>query len=405
MRRLLTNASFTFLVPILSLAFQLVVDVLVARRLGPELLGEMAFAFSLAGLLSIFLLFGTGEIAIQRYVERDTPPERVFSSMLTLLGAGTLVCLTLATLLCHNLELSRVTWVAVLMVLATLVLNGASSLCNHAIIAFDLSRRDVSTVLISRLVLITSVLLTLPSGDLGWILGSFVLAALVQLVARAQLVHRHAFELRWDWCPETTMELWRRGRHIGLGSVFGTAANRADTLAIRHLAGAYATGLYGAAYRFITGLQAISSALSLALFPWLRRAQGRWLRRLFLALGVFPALALIVIAFTLPEFLIWLAYGDAFAPAAQVLRWLLLASAFQWMHAFASRWWIAQGREHVLPRAQAAGALIGLTTLLALIPRYGALGAAWATLAGDVVGLCVLQWLATRSAHADPADS
>lgn len=403
MRRLLTHASFTFLVPMLSLVFQLIVDVLVARRLGPELLGEMAFAFSLAGLLSIFLLFGAGEIAIQRYVERELPPARVFSSMLTLLGLGTVVCLTLAMIICSSLELSRVTWVAVVMVLATLVLNGGSSLCNHAIIAYDLSQRDISTVLWSRLVLVGGVLVTLPTQNLGWILGSFVLAALVQLIARARLVHQHAFALRWDWCPETTLGLWRRGKHIGVGSIFGTAANRADTLAIRHLSGAYATGLYGAAYRFITGLQAISSALSLALYPWLRRMKETWLRGLYLGFGIAPALLLLIVAWTLPEFLIWLVYGEAYAPAAHVLRWLLLASAIQWMHAFASRWWIAHDREDVLPRAQAAGALVGLSALFLWVPSHGALGAAWATLAGDAVGLVVLQWLATRSDHADSA--
>ncbi len=181
----------------------------------------------------------------------------------------------------------------------------------------------------------------------------------------------------------------RRGRWIGLSSVFGSISSRIDMIFLEGLSTPVQLGLYGGAYRVINGVATGAGAFAMALFPGLvsadpaARARAR-------KLGILASIGLSAGPLLLLPFagaFITLLYGKGWSDAAPAFAWLLAASVLQVQTAFLSRRLVASGREKVMPFGQGLAAVANVAVNLFLIPTRGALGAAIATFVAEA---CVL---------------
>jgi len=178
---------------------------------------------------------------------------------------------------------------------------------------------------------------------------------------------------------------------------------RIDSLLLRPLAGDVALGWYNAAYRVIDGLTLIPAHFTLALFPQLaRRAQidrtalarvYRHALKLLLSLGLPISVGLALLA----EPLVGLFAGPAYLPegarALQVLIWFL---PFSFVNGVTQYVLIALGRERFLTLAFLVATGFNVGANLLLIPRLGYLGAAWVTVASELVLLGPFWWAVRR---------
>lgn len=392
MMRIAKLAGSTVAVQLFTIIAQLAVDVIVARGLGPEKLGVLVLGLSVAGLLSVFLLFGSGEIAMKMYGSAEHEPQAVLTASWRVLSRGALVMFALGGLVCSLADTNLTATIAVVLALVVLLVNGFSSTLGHAIVAFDHSKTDLLGVAIARSLMLILASVAAWYQSIYGVLLAYLAGAIVHTITRALLVHVKLFELRWVNEPAAFERLWREGKHIGVGSIFGTIANRLDTVVISALTTAHVTGLYGAAYRFVTGAQVLSQASSFALYPFLTRgseAERRPVQRLYIGLALGGAVFWGACAAFSTQ-LVELVYGAQYMGAAPILSVLLIAVAVQWLAAFTTRWLIASGKQSILPYAQAAGCVVNLTALFLLAPRFAGVGAAWATVLADAVVLIVL---------------
>jgi O-antigen/teichoic acid export membrane protein len=385
----LPPSAWTVVVQGLDVGAQMVAGLLLARMLGPDALGTFAFALNLAGLLAIFVLFGAQDVCVQLLTRRATSPQAVLTSGSVVLIGGAVFCLTVGLGVAIALGLEGERLAACALALLTLIVNGGSSLLNAAIVAGRRSRGDVLNLLASRTLLVAGAVVAALAGSLVGVIVAFLLSAITLLLLRARLVHRSLFSLRPRFDVEVLRALWQRGRRVGAGSVFGTISSRSDLLLLELWTSTTVVGLYGAGYRVLHGILAAAMAVSLALFPGLTRAldagdrTAAAKRFFFFPALVGPTLVLLALAGG-AELIVWL-YGDSFAAGRDVFQVLLLAGSVQVFHVFGSRWLIAVGFERVLAPSQALAAATNLSLNLLWIPSFGALGAARATLAAELV--------------------
>ena len=284
-----------------------------------------------------------------------------------------------------NLSAAAIT--AVGLALATLIGNGIAGMFNLAIVAHGASRADLVSVFVTRLALVLGLCAMSGRHDLASVMAVYPLCAFALAALRGLHVHRSLFPLRVAHDEHVQRELGGRARNVGLGSIMGTVTARADTLLLRMYAGAEATGLYAASYRFVNAADAAATALATALFPRLNRqlagVHAASAGRHYLGVGALLAL-LVAGSVPLSGWLASFVYGSEFASAARVLATLLLAASAQICGTFIHKWWIANAREQLLPRGQLLAAIVGCGAYLITIPRYGALGAALSTLASQL---------------------
>jgi len=226
----------------------------------------------------------------------------------------------------------------------------------------------------------TDDLLRVPLAQvLGEMLGAIFLLRLLPASARP---------LRLTVRLAAMTPLLRRSWPMVLHGLLGLAIFNSDVLFLRVLKGSTAVGHYAAAYTLISFFQNLGVAYTMSIIPSITKARGdaEVTRALFdgamvqvLAGGLPVALGGVLVATSLVTFI----FGPGFVPSAAPLQILLVIVPVALLRNVAQGVLVASERQDLLLRtvAWAAGANVLLNLLL--IPRWGMLGAAAATLATE----------------------
>jgi len=185
-----------------------------------------------------------------------------------------------------------------------------------------------------------------------------------------------------------TSTLARRALPLALSGVSNQINLRSDVLIIQALAGSTSVGLYAAAARISEILYAFPTAYMNATFPSLldvRKKFGsnsseyrRELQRGFdtaFWFGVFVVAGTLICA----DWAITLLFGPDYAESSSVLKVHVLACPFVFMAAILSKWIVAEDKLWVSLFRHTLGAAFSIVLNLLLIPEFGIVGSAWAT--------------------------
>lgn len=149
-------------------------------------------------------------------------------------------------------------------------------------------------------------------------------------------------------------------------------------------------GYYSAAYKFLEGIILLLAPVSYIFFRMLRqnwqdKVQFAALLKLMVGLMLVGALATILLLGWVGSWVVELAYGEAYGVSVGLLFWLSLSLFFVMPNYILTQAAIAdnKGASYAWITVVAAIGNVGMN--LYLIPKYGAVGAAWATIASEAL--------------------
>jgi O-antigen/teichoic acid export membrane protein len=365
----------------------LAVGIWVARYLGPQDLGRLAYCLAYVALFVPLAQAGLDRIAVRQLAiedERDAGETMgcVFAVRLAAALAAAAAAIALFPLVSTDPVQQAMVWV---MALGLLFLS-----CD----AFDFwfrSRLQMRAPVLGRnvgfaLAALARVLLILLGAGLFWFAAAGVLEAAAAALALWLLYRRSrspALVLRFS--ARRSLELAREsGFAMAYGVVIIVQA-RIDQLMLAQLAGPAQLGQYSAALAIVEGLTFLPVAVLGAMSPLLARLRAsegegyaqellnlyRWAVVLFLPLG----LLLAVFSGTIVELL----YGAAYAPAAPLLALLTLRLLLAFIGVARSAYVLNEKLFALSFASAAAGAALNVLLNLAWIPLWGAQGAVWAS--------------------------
>jgi len=179
-----------------------------------------------------------------------------------------------------------------------------------------------------------------------------------------------------------------------------------DSVLIGLMLGAAAVGWYGAAYKPITAILAMPVTYFLGLFPALSRThaesteQFKQVVRRSLRITAFFAAPIGFGAYFLAAPVVDLLYGAAYrnsVPALQILAWSAGLVILRGTYRQALN---AAGRQRLDLLCAASATVVNLGLNILLIPRYGIVGAAAATVTSETVWLGMASYYFSRSVAA-----
>ncbi|MBU3957237.1 flippase [Patescibacteria group bacterium] len=254
---------------------------------------------------------------------------------------------------------------------------------------------NVGTISLTAFLGITFVFAQL---SLIWILLAYVLGQLI--IALIFLVKSSSWHLPLNWVVDRGF--WRKALSqswvFAALTILAVFYLRLSLVLVGILKGAYFTGLYGSAFKFIEAMILIPQSLALALFPLSSRlfvndkknlaaVYKRGLGVLFLFSLPF---SLVLVFFA--KWIVSFSYGQDYLPAAPVLSVLGVALVLFFVNALPANIILNSPKvRRFLPLA-VLNFLIAIFLCLFLIPRYSVLGAAWAVLGGEAAGLLINNW-------------
>ena len=389
------NVSALIAAQIATKAINLLVSVALVRWLGVHELGRYAYVLAFCFPFGALADFGLATLAIRDASRAPSQAPRVIAvarrAALTLATASCAAMVGLAVLLGHDTAL-----------VAAIGLGGLASIVS-ALTMPSLVRltarermdrlslhRVLGSVLSSA---ITVGVLTAGGGVVALLAGSVAASTVMWHVARALAGPAGAAPTVPAGAPGA---LLRRAVPFGLLMAGVALYYRVDMVMLEWLAAPGELGRYAAAYRFLDAVIALAASLGGPLFPRLSRvalsapAEARRLLeagwRPLLALG----LPLTVGTFVLADDLVALLFGPAFAGAAPLLRLLILGTLPLFWVNVANHALIAGDRVWALVSVYALSAVVNVVGNLLLIPRWGAGGAAVATIACEWLNLVLV---------------
>ena len=173
---------------------------------------------------------------------------------------------------------------------------------------------------------------------------------------------------------------------------------RSSIVIVNYFKGAYFTGLYSSAFKFIEASILIPQSFALALFPQTARLLGsnkeklakNYLKSLAAIFAFAVIYALFFILFS--PMIIKISYGPSYLEAAAVMRILSIAAIIFFLNTLPGN--IIQNSNRVKKFLPFAFLNLLFVTVLCIIfiPKYSIMGAAWAVIGGEVFGLLINNW-------------
>lgn len=415
-RRILRNLGWKTLGIFIEKALRLVLVALVARALGTQIYGQYTYAVALSLLCVQITDLGLGLFLAREIARHDVPPARLIGHVFTIKAVLALGYLGLmAGLVWWHLfadpdVLAATTfhprpgalgWTVALTGLAGLAVSSIEAMWQvfRGVQRVDLEARSGSMFAALQLSLVAGMLWLVhhvdPSGrDKGSIMvmvaSAMLLASLGALVYTARLL-AVVVTPQFGWSRTMLQRFGREVLPLGVAIVASLIYFKIDVPMLRALRGDVEVGVYNAAYRLLENLSVVPSILLVAIFPALSQtvetdphAAAR-LHRTALKVLLLAGVAGTIVLLVLPEFIVGLLYGPAYAGSAAVLRALAPSVILTFVNYLETHMLVALG----LVRAQMAFAIaligVNIGANLLLIPRWGGVGAALATAATEVV--------------------
>lgn len=361
---------------------QLLIGTLTARYLGPSDYGLIHFAASVTAFALPMMQLGLSSTLVQEYVENRDREGEILGTSLGLNLLSGLFCAAGVTLLCAAAGDRDRTVVCALYSIS--LIFQAPELVRCRFQARLQSKYSAPAGVLGYLAVSAYRVFLLATGkSAAW----FALSHSLEFaVAGGVLLHqcRRTGVKALSFSRKRAKALLTRSRHYIPAALLVTCFQNIDHVLLTLLSGEGANGLYTCAVTCANLTGFVFYALVDSFQPVIlscredsRRFENTMagLYGLMIWLGLGQSLAFTLLA----RPLIGLLYGSAYAGAVKVLQILVWNTAFSMMGAVRNIWLLAEEKHHLLWRINLAGAVGNVILNSILIPRWGAVGAALAS--------------------------
>jgi O-antigen/teichoic acid export membrane protein len=385
--KILDNIGWLFFDKILRMGVGLLVGVWVARYLGPEQFGLLSFALAFVGLFGAVATLGLQGIVVRDIVRDQSSANETLGTafVLQLLGGLTAYLLVLAAI--YYFRPDDTLAKAIVAILGfTLVLKAGETIKYW--FESQVQSKFVVWVENSVFLLIAGVKVVMILAQAPLI--AFVWASLAEatLVAATLLtVYSWTRGKLRSWKPSLgrAKTLLRDSWPLILSGMAVMIYMRIDQIMLGQMIGDEAVGIYSAAVRISEVWYFIPMAITASVFPSIidakKRSEELYYQRLqkLFDLMVWTSVAIALPMTFLSSSLVVMLFGPAYAQAGTVLAIHIWAAVFVFLGVASSRWFLTENRQILsLQRTLlGAGVNVGLNSLM--IPRFGIVGAACAT--------------------------
>ena len=388
-RTILNQFSWLAGEKVLTLVSASIVSILIARHLGPAEFGILSYITSLAAIA-----LAVGQLGLSGIVTRDLVlhPEEEEATLGTVsvltVGAMLLITALVAVWSYYSPTLDgRIKYLQIIVV-ATCTLRRFEFLESWFVVHKKVGGFAIARTAVAFVFAIVRVVLLLRGAELEVFVWT-VAAEYVAVGLRSLLAYRVASgnPVNWSFRFAIVRRLIKQSWPLMISGVLAIIYLRIDQLMVAEMYSVSEAGVYAAAARLSELWFFIPTVFMTAAFPALLHMRAASTSRYaetcqnLLDILCAAGMAVAVVMSLAAPWIIHLLFGPAYAGATAILTVHVWAGVFISMRAFLSKWLIAEQLSIFSLITHAGGAIVNIGLNLVLIPRYGGLGAAIATLA------------------------
>lgn len=387
----LTNALWLIFGKTVRMGLQLILGVLIARYLGPSDYGLLQYAAAYTGFFASLCTLGLENVMVKALADGQGKEGELLGTALVLqLISGTVSSLAILTIVGWADRGDAKVLAVVCLSAIGMVLRAFDIL--HCWFQFRQQSRVTALVSLAAYLLAAGgkVLLLLGNASVVWFGAA---AALEQLCSGGMLLAAYGTnrggKLRFS--RKTARNLLRKSIHFILPGLMVAVFAQTDRIMLKQLISPGELACYSVAATLCNAWCFVLMAIIDAMYPVIARAEQlgeaafRRRNRQLYAIVFYLSMGVSTLIWLLAEPVVGLLYGEAYQGAAQVLRVLTWYTAFSYLGVARNAWMVCKNRQHLLIWVYAAAAASNVGLNLLLIPQWGAVGAAAASLAAQIL--------------------
>jgi PST family polysaccharide transporter len=385
--KILDNIGWLFFDKILRMGVGLIVGVWVARYLGPEQFGLFNFASAFVGMFGAVAGLGLQGVVVRDLVREHSSKEEILGSAaaLQLVGGFVAYCLILATIfwLRPDDALAK----TIVAILGSMMLFKASEVAVCWFESQVLSKFTVwvqnGAFLVFASIKVLLILTGAPLVAFAWVtMAEGVAVALMMLIVLGVRGPR-ARQLRMKVARVKTLfvDSWP----LLLSGMAVMIYMRIDQVMLGQMVSDESVGIYSAAVRISEVWYFIPMTIVASVFPSIIEAKVcseaqyyQRLQRLYDIMVLFSVSIALPMTFLSSAIVVQL-FGKAYIESGPILAILIWASVFVFLGVASGKWFLTENRQILSFQRTALGMIVNVILNLLLIPRFGAVGAAIAT--------------------------
>ncbi len=375
------------------MGFGLIIGVWVARYLGVKQFGILNYATAFVAIFNPLATLGLDAVVVRRLVGNPVQQQQILGTsflMRLISGCVTWLITVLGIYLLRHDDLTTMITVTIL---------GATSVF-QSIDTIDLwfqsqvqSKYSVLAKNAAFLItaLIKVVLITIQAPLLAFvavILLEIVLGAVGMLIVYRQ---QRNFIRLWQWSRSLAKDLLRESLPLILSGLTIMIYMRIDQIMLGQMIGDKAVGIYSAATRISEVWYFIPMTVSSSVMPSIFKAKEIGEELYYQRIGslnrglVWLAIAVAVIMTFIANPLVAILFGNSYLESGMILSVHIWASVFVFTGVATSSWFVAENLTYLSLYRAVSGAIVNVLLNIFLIPIYGGLGAAIATVIAQAV--------------------
>lgn len=386
-KKYFSNTSWMLFEKIIRLILNFFVMVAVVRYLGPDEFGLYSYAISFYGLFVAFISLGLESISIRELVKHPDKKDEILGSVFYTQLVGALIAISLISLALVITSEELITSILILII-------SASSFFQTFNVIDYYFRSTVKAkysvyVLFSSVVLISVIKFTLiiVKAPLIYFIIAYAFEFVLNSIGYFIVYHLQKQKIsQWKFDKNLALSLLKDSWPLILSGVVVSIYMKVDQVIIKKMLDAKEVGYYAAAVRLSESWYFIPVAISNALFPAIVNAKNISLELYKSRLQkLYDVLAWMAIGISVPisffaSDIIKLLYGVNFLPSAPILTIYIWAGTAVFLGVASSQYLVAENLTKISLFRTALGMIANVILNILLIPKYGIVGSAVATL-------------------------
>jgi len=405
-QRIARNMAFLFTARVISLGLGFFYVMLTARYLGPNNYGILAFALALNGIFGVIANFGLDPLTVREVARKPKLAGKYLSNGITIKLLFGVFAFVMVAAVVNVLGYPSVTRHVVYIITLSTVIAGINNLFNDIYQAFErMEFTSLGQILQSAVLLILTIVgvkmhFRVVQFALMYLLANLIVLVYNSIVTTLKFL-RPGLKAELNFWWETLREAWP----FALTSIFVSIYYWIDSVMLSYMKGNEVVGWYNAAYRLMMLFLVIPAIFNIAIFPTMSRLYVHSKERLRLVFEQYLKYMIIlgaplgvgVLMSAKPAVL--LIYGSKYEPSIKALQILIWSVVFLYISSPPARVLETIGKQSLITKMTALGALINISLNLVLIPKFSLYGASFTTALTEFYALAVLLWFVIKEGY------
>jgi O-antigen/teichoic acid export membrane protein len=386
-KKIFKNVSWAVLGKIVNILSGLFVGILVARYLGPKDYGLMNYVISYVTLFSILANFGLDNIEIRELSKRKVNKEAILGTAFRLRLFFSVITIILISFTLLLFESDRFTVLMVLIYSSSLILSTLNVIRNYftsIVLNEYVVKTEITRTLAGALI---KIILLYYHFSLGWFIAASAFDFL--LVAGGYLYSyriKVGSVLDWKYENKIAKHLLRESFPLLLSGTAIIIYQKIDQVMIRNMIDNAAVGQFAVAAKITELAIFIPMVIAQTVTPLLVKAHQENMelykrkRQQFMDMMIWIAIGMSIVMFIAASPAIKILFGVKYLDAIPVLQIMAWKTVFVALFVSSGQIIIIENIQKYAVLRNIAGCFISIIFNLILIPRYGILGSALATI-------------------------